>query len=222
MRIAALFLACAGACLAQLDDNTVTITATRTVTLQPDQAVVGISLTLPATNGLDDALAAVPAAGLTAGDLTGVQSWDTYQGAFLVWQFSKTVAFSDLKNVLPALAAAQQKLESQKGGDDLTYYVNGQVSQQAQQASVCPLPTLFADAQAQAQQVAQAAGVQVGGVVSLSQGAGAQVAALWFRTGDFSAVDATTIGGFANFLLASPLPAASPGCSLTVQFRVTR
>ncbi|SRR5579883_323880 len=221
MRAAALFLACAGACLAQGNDNTITITASRIVALQPDQALLTINLDLPMRSTFDDALAAVPKLALSASDLTRVQTF----GPLLNWQFSKALAFSDLKTALPALMTARQKLEAQPDGSDLYYYVNSQVSPQAQQANACPWPTLFADAQAQAQQVALAAGVAVGGVVSMSQADGTGAIVPFLRVGDFSAIynPLTALQSVSSFLLTTPRPGAGPGpaCSLSVQFQLT-
>ncbi|HLH18316.1 MAG TPA: hypothetical protein VKX45_13930 [Bryobacteraceae bacterium] len=218
MRIAALFLAFAGACFAQLDDNTITITALRSVALQPDQAVLTISLDLPMTSSFDDALAAVPGVTLTAADLAGVQTF----GPLLSWQFSKAITLSDLGTALPALIAAQQKLAAQPDGSDLHYYLNSQASQQAQQANACPWPTLFSDAQAQAQKVAQAAGVAADGVVSMSQGNGTSAILPFFRVGDFSAIyDPTAAQQSVTSLLLTTSRPGGPSCSLTVQFQLT-
>jgi Protein of unknown function (DUF541) len=220
MRTAVLLLACASACLAQLEDNTVTVTVSRNVTVQPDQAVLNITVTSPTDADLADVLGAFQGIGLTADDLTYVDTRYDYTGTYLEWQFSKAVAFSDLKMALAAVAAAQK----QQNSFGLTYFVQSQVSQAAQQApALCPIPTLFADAQAQAQQIASAAGVRAGAVVSISQGvAETGVLSLYdFVRNPFVIYDPTTgvsLGSsYVNFLLAPP---AAPVCSLTVQFKL--
>lgn len=234
MRAAILAVAFASLCLAQMDDNTVTITATRSITLQPDQAVVGVNVTAPATAGLDEILAALQGTGIDAGDLVyTATNAGLNLSPVMNWQFSKTVPFSGLKDTLAALLAAQQKLEKQIGGFDLSYYVNSQPSQAAQQApALCPIPTLFSEAQAQAQRVADAVGARADGVVSMSQRglqpSVLQVPTFVSRTGDFSAIyDPLTGSGLipvsriVGVLSPAPLPLGST-CSLTVQFKLLR
>jgi hypothetical protein len=223
MRVAALILACASVCLAQLDDNTVTITATRTVALQPDQATISINLTTPRNAGIDDAIAALQGTGLAAGDLVSVSTLTLNVGSGVYWTFRRAVPFSALKDTLTAVVAAQQALEKRSPGFVFTYYVSSQASQAAQNSpALCPMTTLLADAQTQAQQVARAAGVRLGGVVSMRQGGGQiGVPILAVRTGDFSAIYdpvASPVASLATFLYTPPLPAAA--CSLTVQFQL--
>lgn len=229
MRTAALLILCASACLAQLDDNTVTVTATRNVTLQPDQATIGITVTTPLSTGLDDVLAGIPGLGLSAADVVFVDTiLLTNTAPSLTWQFSKSVPFSGLKDAISAVGTAQQSLAANRTAFDLTFYVSGQVSQAARQApSVCPIPTLLADAQTQAQQIASASGVRIGGVISMAQGAASQVSIPVFRAGDFTqAVISDPFTGtapsysYVSFLLTQPTSPA--GCSLTVQFKLLR
>jgi len=224
----------ASAALAQSDDNTVTVTATRTVTLQPDQALLGVTLTAPQTSGLDDVLSALQGTGLAAGDLVSATTLPIFTVVATPaprpqtqWQFSKAIAFSDLKNALTALATAQQNVQKREGFD-MSYYTSSQVSQAARQSpAVCPVPTLLADAQTQAQSLASAAGARIGGIVSMAQGAAAQIPTVAARIGDFTqAVIYDPLTGlppslwFSSSLLTQP-PAAA-GCSLTVQFQLLR
>jgi len=228
VRLAALLFAGASLCLAQLDDNTVTVTVTRNVTEQPDQAVLGITVTTPRNASLDDAIATAQGLSLAASDLLYVNT------AFGLppsteWQFSKVVPFSGLKDALAAVLAAQQAAQKRQGFD-LSLYVNGSSSQAAQQSpALCPIPTLFSNAQAQAQLIAAAAGVRVGAVASMSQDTG-QLAIPTFaaRTGDFTQgfiFDPSTgvlpTGVLTSFLLP-PVPQPNSACTLTVQFKLLR
>jgi len=222
MRIAALLLACASLACAQLDDNTVTVTVTRTVTLQPDQASLGITVTTPATAGLDDVLAAFPGLGLAATDLTYVSTSIQNVGPSLNWQFSKALPFAGLKDALAAVVAAEQNLAASHGAFALSFYVQGQSSQAAGQSpALCPIPTLLSNAQAQAQQMASAAGVRLGAIVSMTQGT--PPAALVY---DFLAVygilaiDPTTGVPLSRAALFYAPAGAAPGCTLTVQFQL--
>jgi hypothetical protein len=204
MRLAALLLACAALACAQLDDNTLTVTVTRTVTAQPDQATLGLNVTTPATAGLDEVLAAFAGLNLAATDLTYFNTL----GQSLNWQFSKTLPFSGLKDALAALAATQTTYT-------FSYYVQGQSSQGAQQsAALCPIPTLLSSAQTQAQQIASAVGVRLGPIVSMARGSATAVAA-WFDPN--TAVIPVSIVS----LLYRPVPVSTaPGCTLTVQFQL--
>jgi hypothetical protein len=229
MRAAVLLVLSASACLAQLDDDIVTVTATRSVTLQPDQAMLGLNVTTPLNTGLDDVLAAMPGLGLSAADLVFVNTTLlTNNVPSLTWLFSKGVPFSNLKDAVAAATAAEQSLAANRSTFNLTFYVSSQVSQTAQQApAVCPIPTLFADAQAQAHQIASAAGVRIGGVVSMAQGSALQLPTAALRAGDFAQAaifDPLTgtqpSASFVSFLLTQPISPA--GCSLTVQFKLLR
>jgi hypothetical protein len=227
MRIAALLLICATVCLAQLADNTVTVTVTRTVKLQPDQAALTITLTGPVTASLSDVVAALQPAGLTAEDLVSVRSFTDTTGSQLSWQFSKALAFSDLKSALPTFGGGPVQTGN-VSPFSLTWFLQSQTSQAAQQAAVCPVPTLFADAQAQAQQIAAAAGVRIGGIVSMSQGGGPVIPAAVFRSGDFSqgvfVYDPAGVPPAASLMsiLYTTSAVAGAGCSLTVQFQLLR
>jgi uncharacterized protein YggE len=217
MRTVAFLLLCGASCFAQLDDNTITVTATRTVVLQPDQAVVSVNLSTAVDGVLDDALAILDGTGFTAADLGAVNTYTYYDGALTNWQFSKAIPFSGLKALLSRIVAVQQSRgQNQPIAYVFTYDVSSQVSQSAQQAaSACPIPTLVADARAQAQQIANAAGARIGAIVSLNQVA--QV------PNDVSApifLLATSSVPFTSSLLAQA--PQSPGCSVTVQFQLLR
>src|SRR5579862_2598794 len=71
MRILTFFFA-ASMLFAQLESNTVTVTATRTVTVQPDQVVFTVSVLSPPTASIDDVLAMLQGSGITASQFSGV------------------------------------------------------------------------------------------------------------------------------------------------------
>jgi hypothetical protein len=98
----ALFLCVAPLACGQLESNTITVTATRTLNVAPDQVVFSLSLTTPITMDLDQAVAALASLGITAADLqsastpspyTSVGSGVTLPGGSLpgpqvVWSFT--------------------------------------------------------------------------------------------------------------------------------------
>src|SRR5690349_23190828 len=64
---------------AQLDSNSVTVSASRIVNLQPDQAVFAVNVDTPMDVPLNDVVAALQSAGITLSNFAGVRT----QGAIL-------------------------------------------------------------------------------------------------------------------------------------------
>jgi hypothetical protein len=214
MRLLLFLLAGATAAFGQLDDNTLVVTATRTTSLQQDRAMIILNLTTPEATALDDAIAALQGTGVSATDLNGVAS--SFDGQTLLWSFGKTVPFAQLKSSLAALTGIQSSLTQKKNGLTLNYFVAGQVSAEAQNAeALCPMPTLVADARTQAQRVADAAGVRVGPVISMTQGTAGGVAAPVFL--------GATIRQAAFVLSLSQQPQTTgTSCQITVEYRLFR
>ena len=68
----AIFSLAATPVFAQLPSNTLTITATRSINLQPDQALFSLSVTSSAATNLGQVVAALSGVGVTAANLAGV------------------------------------------------------------------------------------------------------------------------------------------------------
>jgi uncharacterized protein YggE len=211
----------------------ITITATRTNAIQPDQVLIGLRVTSSTTAGLDDITGALTGAGITGANFAGVYTSTIYttSGGLptpqnqLFWSFTLTIPLSKLSATLTQVISAQQTISANKSGLTLTFYVEGiQVSPQLQQSQPCSQAALLADAQAQAKQVAAAAGVTVGPILNISEGGAAIAASLQvvpaLRTGDFTSVVTSGGLGFASFLPTTVYSAPSPICSLTVQFQL--
>ena len=62
----------------QLGPNSITITATRTNNIQPDQVLVGLNVTSGTTAGLDDITGALTGAGISGTSFTGVYTTHIY------------------------------------------------------------------------------------------------------------------------------------------------
>ena len=200
-------------------EPTITITATRTNNIQPDQVVISLFVTSGTTAGLDDITGALTGAGISGANLTQVYTTTNYTvtggvqkpQSVLVWSFTLMAPL-----VARALSGpfSQQTISGNNSGLTLTFFVGAaQVSQQLQQSQSCPQAALLADAQAQAKAVATAAGVSAGAILSMSEGSAAIGASLQFyplNTG------ITSTGGFGY----ASLPAVQPTCSLTVQFQL--
>ena len=222
MRRLLLWLACTPLAFAQLDSNTLTIVATRTADLKPDQIQVSVDVTISQDFTLDAALAAVPGVGITIDDFVAVQS---FSGSQNTWYFQLLVPFSKLTTTISALRAAQQKTPKQA---DISFQIGGpQFSNELLAAQRCQYGALLWDAQVQARKWASAAGVNLDEIVGLSDGsnvapsgyfAGSVLTAISL-TSYFSAgpVGGIPLASFSNFQW-TPSP---PSCTITVQFRIT-
>jgi len=219
---------------AALDDNTVTVTATRTLNIQPDQVLLYVNL-ISQDGGLNDVLTKLHGTGITAANLTSVQPEQTVYDPLTgvpseplnptsVWNFLVRLSFAQLKSSVAALTQAQAGLKPVGGLQALSYYIAGtQVSADAQAAQPCPLTALVSDARRQADSMAAAAGMRTGAIVAIGDAASAEVTAGFAvpiavsRVGDFS-----LLLGVPNQWYSTPVLAASPqlSCSLTVQFKL--
>jgi uncharacterized protein YggE len=203
-RIAPVFLLCAGIACAQLTSNSVIVTASRNTALQPDQVVfrVIVETALDATR--EDAVAALQGSGITLANFTGVNTIQNFnpQGqqtqTRLQWTFSLPVALSNMKSTIGVLSAVQKSNAQKNNGINISFGVAGtQVSLQAQQSQTCSQADLLADARAQAQKLASAAGASLGSVLAMSSA---------------TVTSTDTTGG----LFSSP--SYAPVCSMTVKF----
>ena len=201
-RFAPVFLFCAGLACAQLTSNSVTVTASRSANLQPDQVVFQVVVDTPLDATRDDAVAALEGSGITLANFTGVSTVQTYVSQQtqmrIQWAFSLPVAFSNMKSTIGVLSAVQKSNAQKNNGTAISFGVSGTlVSQQVQQSQTCALADLLADARAQAQKLASAAGVTLGGVLAMS-----------------SATTATTDTTNQSFTSTAYLPV----CTMTVKF----
>jgi hypothetical protein len=190
-RLLIVFALCVMIADAQVTTSSVTVTASRTTNLQPDQVVYGVTLTTPVSGTRDDALNALGGSGITLANLTRVYSTTIYpSGSYtnpqdvLQWNFSLTVSLSDMKNTNALLSSIASSLAKKNNGQSISISVQGtQVSTALQQSQPCPVADLISDARAQAQTLASPASMTVGAILAMS----------------------------------SPTPAGSP-CTLTVKF----
>jgi len=189
------------------DQHTITITASRSTNLQPDQALIALTIDSPLTSSQDDINAALSKAGISGATLTGVTSTQAIGASqsMLQWSYTLTEPIADVGSTVASLLTARQ------GGLSLTFYVEGlQVSQALQNAQTCPESGLASDANAAAQTLAAAAGVTVGPILSIA-GPG--------TTGTPGAV--FTYAGFLNVgLFSELLTPATNTCSLTIQYQM--
>jgi hypothetical protein len=207
---------------AQLDTNSITVSANHSTTVQPDQVVFGVYVDTNMDVGLTDVLAAVQGAGLTQANFSGVattQSYGIYDPSSpaipapkLEWAFALPVAISRLKETVSTLTNLQKSIVQANSGMTLSFQVQGtQVSPQLQQSQSCSIPDLLADARAQAQKIASAAQMILGDVLAMSSGTTTNVGAV---TTGYISVARLGVSSSSTYL--------PPVCSLTVKFGMSK
>jgi uncharacterized protein YggE len=210
-----LLLATASLAFGQLETDTITIQASRSVNLAPDQVSFYVSVTADPTSSLDQIVAALSGLGITASNLTGMYGANDNRGS-LQWSFTLATPLTKMNATIASLIALQQSMVKNNSGMSLTFQFQGAyVSQQAFQSQSCSTKDLVSDAQAQAQNVAAAAGFAVGPIIAISDGSSSATAVPTLaRAGDF------VIGEWFN-ITAYSIP-AQPGCSIEVKFKLLR
>jgi hypothetical protein len=198
---------------AQLESHTLTISATRTINLQPDQVVFGLSVSSTAVTSLDQIVGALSGLGITSANLSGV---DNSNPTTLQWSFTLVAPLSNLSATIGSLTKLQQTIAQNNSGLTLTFAVEGtQVSQQLQQSQSCSNADLIADATAQAQKLAAAAGLTLGTILKLSNVPVAGTTAVPVNVAELGSF---VSGDFSDFLLGYlPSPVT---CSLLVKFQL--
>jgi len=211
-----LFFAAVGLAYGQLDSNTITVTASRAANLAPDQAIIGVLVYSNIDTGLD-LITALPGAGLSAANLSGVNTFN--QG--LQWSFQVMVPLSKIADTFTALSAAQNSSTAIQNNLALSYGLQGtRFSQELQAAHPCALPTLLADAQAQAQRVAAAAGMSVGAVINMSDGKGSTAATAPTGVYVLGVISVISPGQPTGNFYPPPVSPTLPPCTLVVQFQL--
>jgi len=216
----------------QIDSGAITIRATRSIIIPPDQAVLGIDVSSSFNAGLDQVVAPLQGLGITAANLSSVSGSNsaglfnvggTGTGSsndFLDWSFQLTVPFQKMPGTVAALGALQKTIGQNNSGLSLTFYVSAlQTSVEAQQAQ-CLQAALIADARAQAQKLADAAGSGVGPIWSLSDNGGSSIGAAQApRLGVLAFATVTSV--LVQTAFVTPF-VSSANCSLVVQFKLMR
>jgi len=221
--LCALLVASAAVAAAQTDANSLTITASRSLAVQPDQLVFGVTVNSGLNSGLDDVVAALAGSGVTAGNLQSVYSYtDSPNHTTVQWTFTLSVRISEAKTTITLLEGLRQTIGTKSPGLTLTYQSQGtQVSGQLQSSQQCPLPDLIADARAQAQRlVSGSAGLSVGPILALSDGSTGAVLAQTFVAADYRIGDFSSLG---TFLFGSTsIISSRQDCIVVVKFSLLR
>ena len=201
---------------AQLDYTTITVSASRTTTVAPDQIVFAVTLTTPLSVGIDQAVAAVSSLGFTAADLngTGLAYDDSRSPQGVQWNFTLAVPFAKMKSTVTAVSSLQGAIAQKRNGQSLTFSVVGsRVSPEAQATRPCSMADLVSDARTRAQSLASAAGVSVGPILEVTPATSGSA------TGYAIPAVLTLTGVLDNPLLADrTVPSAT--CGIVVKFRL--
>lgn len=217
MRRLLVLLACCPVALAQLGSNVLTVTATRSLNLQPDQANLMVNVTSNVNTALDDVVAALQPANITAANLTGVSTNFTGAngaGEAWYWTFTLRVPLSALKGTLASIVMVQQTLPSAPDPMTVDYYVLGAwFSSQLLASNPCPYTAVFSDAQTQAQMVAAAAGLTLGPVVALTDGSGVTLEPV----AEYGVLSAARLS--LGSVFEEP-PTTAPSCTMVVKFKL--
>ncbi len=211
---------CCSLAFAQLDSNSITVSASNNVTLQPDLAVFSVTVTTPLTTGLDDVLTALAGSGITAANFSGVSTQlsssllnvgtgNQTPTPLLVWLFTVTSPLANTKATVASLTTLQQNIVKANNGLTLSFSIAGtEVSEQLAQSQTCSLSALITSATTQAQGLAAAAGVQLGAILALSSSTSTVT----------TSSQLVSSGAFISTIYNS----TPPPCAVTVKFNVTR
>jgi uncharacterized protein YggE len=203
------------AAFGQLDSNAITVSASNNTTVQPDQAIFGISVQSGITTGLEDVLTALQGSGITAANFAGVSSQNQFlntgrsAGSTLIWVFTLTAPLANTKPTVANLTTLQQNIAKANNGLSLSFSLAGtQISQQLAQAQTCSLSSLITSATTQAQNLASASGLTLGSIVGIASSSGNLVSSPVFIPNPYISV---VVNGVA------PAP-----CAITVKFALNR
>jgi hypothetical protein len=167
---AALFLICVPFAIAQTDSNSVTVTASRTLPIQADQAIFSVYVSAGSNSTLDDVLAAVQPAGITLANFTSVFTLNAaLNPPLLQWTFTLVGPLTNTKATVATLTNLQSAVAKANSGLTVSFSLQGtQVSPQAAQLQPCAFPDLLSDAQAKAQTLVTSASRFVSGILALA------------------------------------------------------
>lgn len=155
-------------------NNAITVTVSRNVDLSPDAIFFALAIVTDPDITLDQVLEAAQGLGLTAQSLTSVnlQQYGPSPGQTrLAYAFTLSVAYSKFKDTNDKLATVRRTMAAATPPMDLQVYAisispSDAGRDQARQGLLGPL---FGDARTRADQLAKAAGVELSGVVGVTE-----------------------------------------------------
>jgi uncharacterized protein YggE len=166
-------LAIAVSAFAQTDG--INTTASRTITLNPDEVTFGVTVITEFGTSMEEVLAVVQDVGITSKHLMAISSTEQYYGpepfdrrARLLHSFNVTHPYSKLKEISGKLEAARKTLIAESGDLAWSLYVSAS-DKAVQDMRRQLLPQLLAEAKSNAEFMANAAGLTLGTLVSLAE-----------------------------------------------------
>lgn len=200
VRIWVLCLALSVCGLAQVTDG-ITASASRSITLPPENAVFTVDLTTDPGTTVEQAAALLKDTGITAANLVRVNGALPSGGPLVMrvgYEFQATAPYAKVKDMLGKLENARNTLA---GRSTLDYSMSLTASEQAYQAARQRImPELIAEVRQRAEFLANAGGLTLGLLESLSE----------------SGYPSATSVSFASFLLGLPSGGAISGLQATV------
>jgi hypothetical protein len=172
-----LFVISAGPAFAQLDSNSIIVTASRTAGVQQDQGVFSIMVASDLNSSLGDVLAVVQPAGIGLSNFSTVSTTTAYvngqQIQKLQWTFQLIAPLATIKTTAGTLTTLQASAPKSNPNLTVSFSLQGtQVSAQALQSQTCDFLGLIGDAQAKAQALASAGGRTLAGLLAMSTSTG--------------------------------------------------
>jgi hypothetical protein len=155
---------------AQLDSNTMAVTAARSIAPSPDRILFAVSVTSGLSATLDQIVAALPGTGIAAADLYSVVASTQVTPPTVTWSLSTTVPLANIQTTIARFNALASSIGQNQSGLALIFSV--QAAQSSPASLTCPVATLIADARAQAQKLADAAHANLGPIVGVADGVG--------------------------------------------------
>ena len=170
MRAIALVFAIACSALAQVDG--IVTSATRTLTLDPEEVTFGISLAAEIGTTLEQAVSIVKDAGVTAGNVFYAMTTPYYaaptgaQGSRLIYAFTVTHPYAKLSDVAARLTAARRAAVA--AGAELQFTVVASAGERAvAEARRQAWAELVPEVRQKAEQTAAAANMTLGALLSI-------------------------------------------------------
>src|ERR1700680_2896172 len=117
-----LFIAVPVQLFGQIESDTLTLSASRVLSIQPDQAHFNVTMVSTPTQGLDEILAALQATGITAANFSSLTS---QSDGTLQWLFNLPVSLAKVQTAAVSLVSLQQTIAKSNNGLTLSFYIGG-------------------------------------------------------------------------------------------------
>lgn len=170
-RLAVLYVLLSACAFAQTMDG-LTTSASKTITLWPDNAVFVVDVTSAAGTTVDQAVAWLSGTGITATNLVGAGSTQDYLSSLtpvmrMQHEFQMTVPYPKISDMTEKLRTATRSVTA--AGGNLAYGLTLTASDDALQlARQRVLPDLITEVKRRADTLAQASGLMVGTIQAIS------------------------------------------------------